>query len=81
MNHLFKGHNVNGKYEGIFFDEEKYSREDAENEMLTEEGLYSFDGQLYDEMEYQGRFYDDNMPKNDADVGNIKLNRFLGRDC
>lgn len=84
MKHVFKG-TVMGwdkKEEGIAFDADQYSKEEAEAQFKTFEGTtqkgypytgYEYDGQKYHDVKYLGDFEDDEVPQNDMDLLNTKL--------
>ncbi len=76
MRYIFKGTKKNGAEEGIFFDSDEFTREEAESNFTpysktsrgrTEEGL-EYDGQKYKEVEYIGKFDDFDLPCSDAEV-------------
>ena len=79
MKHLFKATKMGwGKEkEGIWFDSDYYSKEDAEAEFKPYQGItkqgysytgYRYDGQEYHDVTYLGEFSDDELPNNDGEV-------------
>lgn len=77
MRHVFKATKIGwgkGK-EGIWFDSDDYSKEEAEAEFKPYEGVtqkgysytgYEYDGERYHDYTYLGEFEDDDMPKGDS---------------
>lgn len=79
MKHLFKATKMgwNKEKEGIYFDSDYYSREEAEKEFKPYKGTtdrgypytgYEYDGQKYHDYAYIGEFEDDKLPKNDIEL-------------
>lgn len=79
MKHVFKATKLGWKkgQEGIWFDSEYYTEEEAIEEIKTYEGItqrgfpytgYEFDGQKYHDVTYLGEYEDDDLPMNDTDV-------------
>ena len=75
MKHLFRATKIGWakEQEGVWFDSEHYTKEEAEAEFKTYEGTtqkgypytgYEFDGQKYHDVTYLGEFEDDSLPKN-----------------
>lgn len=86
MKHLFKATKLGwGKEkEGIWFDSDDYSKEEAEAEFKAYEGTtqrgysykgYEYDGQKYHDVTYLGEFEDDELPKNDNDLLDILIKK------
>lgn len=84
MKHLFKATKLgwDEEKEGIWFDSDHYTKEEAESEIkpydgITQDGFpyvgYEYDGQRYHDVTYLGEFEDDNMPTNDAELIDIRL--------
>lgn len=78
MRHVFKATKIGWEEEkeGIWFDSDKYSREEAEAEFKPYEGVtqkgfsytgYEYDGQKYHDYTYLGEYENDEMPRNDGD--------------
>lgn len=78
MRHVFKAKKLGWKNEsdGIWFDSDKYTKEEAEAEIKPYEGItkqgypytgYEFDGQKYHDYQYLGEYEDDEMPHNDKE--------------
>ena len=78
MRHVFKAKKLGWKNEsdGIWFDSDKYTKEEAEAEIKSYEGItkqgypytgYEFDGQKYHDYQYLGEYEDDEMPHNDKE--------------
>lgn len=77
MRHVFKATKMgwNMKADGVWFDADLYSREEAEAQFIpvqqwTEKNghsflytAYEYDGVLYHHYEYKGLFDDDDMPR------------------
>ncbi len=83
MKHLFKAKKLGWKNEsdGIWFDSNKYTKEEAEAEIKPYKGTtkrgypytgYEFDGQKYHHFEYLGEFEDNKMPHNDTELYKIR---------
>ncbi len=75
MRHVFRATKLgwNSEQEGVWFDAEVYSKEEAEKEFkkykgITQKGFpytgYEYDGQKYHDILYLGLFEDDKMPRN-----------------
>ena len=73
MRHVFKATKLGWEreQEGIRFDSSYYSKEEAEAEIKSYEGItqrgypymgYEWDGQKYHDVRYIGEFEDDDMP-------------------
>lgn len=73
MRHVFKATKIGWKEEkeGIWFDSDDYSLEEARAEFKPYEGTtlkgysytgYEYDGQKYHDFQYLGEFPDDEMP-------------------
>lgn len=86
MRHVFRATKLGwGKErEGIWFDSDDYTREEAEAEFKTYEGTtqrgypytgYEYDGEKYHDVTYLGEFEDDDMPTSDSDYIDKKLKR------
>lgn len=78
MKHLFRATKLGwGKdQEGVWFDSDQYSKEEAEKEFKPYEGTtqrgypytgYEFDGQKYHDVTYLGEFEDDDLPRNNTE--------------
>lgn len=76
MKHLFKATKLgwDEEKEGIWFDSEYYTKEEAEEQIKPYRGItqggfpytgYEYDGQKYHDYEYLGEFEDDEIPHND----------------
>lgn len=80
MRHVFKAKKLgwgNDRTEGIWFDANDYTREEAEAEFKPYQGVtqrgydytgYEYDGERYHHYTYLGEFEDDDMPTCDADL-------------
>lgn len=79
MRHVFRGTKLGWakEQEGIWFDSDEYTREEAEAQFepyagTTQDGYpytgYEFDGQKYHDVTYVGEFDDDNMPHCNSDL-------------
>lgn len=79
MRHVFKATQIgwDSKKEGIWFDADLYTREEAEAQLkpyhaFTQRGYpytgYEFDGQKYHDYSYVGLYEDDKMPKDDSEI-------------
>jgi len=79
MKHVFRATKLgwDKEREGVWFDSDTYSKEEAEAQFKPYEGVtqkgysytgYEYDGQKYHDVTYVGEFEDDNLPKNDWDV-------------
>ena len=73
MRHIFKAKIIGWEEEeeGVWFDSDDYTKEEAEEEFKPYEGRtkdgfpytgYEFDGQKYYEFKYMGEYPDDDMP-------------------
>ena len=82
MKHLFRATKLGwGKeQEGVWFDSDHYSKEEAEVEFKSYDGTtqrgypytgYEYDGQKYHDVTYLGEFEDDELPHNDNELWNI----------
>lgn len=78
MKHLFKATKMGwkGEKEGVWFNSDDYSKEEAEAEFkpfqgTTERGYpytgYERDGQKYHDVTYLGEFKDDELPHSDTE--------------
>ncbi len=84
MRHVFKAKKLgwgDDKTEGIWFDADDYTKEEAEAEFKPYQGVtqrgydytgYEYDGERYHHYTYLGEFEDDDMPTGDADLWNRK---------
>lgn len=84
MRHVFKAKKPgwgDDKTEGIWFDADDYTKEEAEAEFKPYQGVtqrgydytgYEYDGERYHHYTYLGEFEDDDMPTSDADLQNRK---------
>lgn len=79
MRHVFKATKLGWREEkeGIWFDSDDYTKEEAFAEFKPYEGTtqrgysytgYEYDGQKYHDVTYLGEFEDHKMPKSDADL-------------
>lgn len=86
MRHVFRATKLgwDKEREGIWFDSDDYTREEAEAEFKTYEGTiqrgypytgYEYDGEKYHDVTYLGEFEDDDMPTSDSDYIDKKLKR------
>lgn len=86
MKHLFKATKLGWEKEkeGVWFDSDEYSKEEAEAEFTPYEGTtqrgysytgYEYDGQKYHDVTYLGEFEDDEMPKNDNELLDILIKK------
>ena len=86
MRHVFRALKMGwGKeQEGIWFDSDDYTKEQAEAEFKPFQGTtkrgypytgYEYDGQKYHQYQYLGEFEDNQMPKNDDDYFNYLLKK------
>lgn len=83
MKHVFRATKIgwDQEQEGIWFDSDQYTKEEAEAEFKPYEGTtqrgyqytgYEFDDQKYHDVTYLGEYEDDNIPKkNDEYIQNI----------
>lgn len=73
MRHVFRATKIgwDSGQEGVWFDSEKYTKEEAEAEFIPFQGVtqrgypytgYEYDGQKYHHYTYLGEFEDDDMP-------------------
>lgn len=78
MRHVFKATKLgwDEEKEGIWFDSDVYSEEEAKAQFQPYEGTtqrgysyigYEYDGQKYHDVTYLGEYEDDDMPRNDRD--------------
>ena len=84
MRHVFKAKKLgwgDDKTEGVWFDADHYTKEEAEAEFKPYQGVtqrsydytgYEHDGERYHHYTYLGEFEDDDMPTSDADLWNRK---------
>lgn len=84
MRHVFKAKKLgwgDDKTEGIWFDADDYTKEEAEAEFKPYQGVaqrgydytgYEYDGERYHHYTYLGEFEDDDMPTSDADLWSRK---------
>lgn len=90
MKHVFKATKLgwNKEKEGVWFDSDQYSKDEAEAEFKPYQGMtqkgypytgYEYDGQKYHDVTYLGEFEDNELPQNDTDFLSILLNR-LSKD-
>lgn len=86
MKHVFRATKIGWKkeQEGVWFDADKYSKEEAEAEFKPYEGItqrgysyigYEYDGQKYHDYLYLGEYEDDEMPKDNNEFIESLLNR------
>lgn len=86
MKHLFRATKLGWEkeQEGVWFDSDKYSKEEAEKEFKQYEGTtqrgysytgYEFDGQKYHDVTYLGEFEDDDLPRNNTEYIDKLLKR------
>ena len=86
MRHVFRATKIgwDEEKEGIWFDSDKYSLEEATAEFKPYEGItqrgypytgYEYDGQQYHDFQYLGEYEDDKMPRNDNEYIDSLLNR------
>lgn len=79
MRHVFKATKLGWDEvkEGVWFDSDRYSLEEAKAEFKPFEGTtmqgypytgYEYDGQKYHDVTYMGEFEDDELPKHEFDV-------------
>lgn len=73
MKHVFKAQPIgwDKEPEGIWFDSDHYTKEEAEAEFKPYDGVtrqgwpytgYEYDGTKYHDFQYMGEFDDDNLP-------------------
>lgn len=78
MKHLFRATKLgwNNEKEGVWFDSDYYTKEEAEAEFKPYEGTtqrgysytgYEYDGQKYHDYQYLGEYEDDEFPHNDEE--------------
>lgn len=78
MRHVFRATRIgwNGKQDGVWFDADQYTREEAEAQFkpfqgVTQQGYpytgYEYDGVRYHDFYYLGLYDDDDMPQNNED--------------
>ncbi len=86
MRHVFRATKIgwNEEQEGIWFDSDQYTKEEAESEFkpytgTTQKGYsytgYEYDGEKYHDVTYLGEYEDDDMPKDNADYIDRLLNK------
>ena len=86
MKHVFRAKKMGWaeEREGIWFDADKYSEEEAKAEFKEFQGTsqkghpytgYEFSGQKYYEVTYLGEFEDDEVPHNDGELIDVLLKR------
>lgn len=86
MRHVFRATKLgwDSEKEGIWFDADEYTEEEARAEIKTYNGItqkgypytgYEFDGQKYHDVTYLGEYEDDEMPRNDQEYIESLLNR------
>lgn len=86
MKHVFKATKIGWEEEkeGVWFDSDQYSKEDAESEFKPYQGTtqrgysytgYEYDGQKYHDVTYLGEFNDDEFPHNDGELLNSVLKK------
>lgn len=86
MRHVFRATKLgwDSEKEGIWFDADEYTEEEAKAEIKTYNGItqkgypytgYEFDGQKYHDVTYLGEYEDDEMPRNDQEYIESLLNR------
>lgn len=79
MRHVFKAKKLGWESacEGIWFDSNDYSEEEARAEFKTYEGVtqrgypytgYEYQGTRYHDVTYLGEYEDDDMPTSDSDL-------------
>lgn len=80
MRHVFKAQKLgygDDKTEGVWFDADDYTKEEAEAEFRPYQGVtqkgydytgYEYDGERYHHYTYLGEFEDNDMPTSDADL-------------
>ncbi|EIK79760.1 hypothetical protein CGSMWGv55152_04880 [Gardnerella vaginalis 55152] len=78
MRHVFKAKRIgwDEEQEGVWFDSDQYTKEEAEAEFKPYQGRtqkgysytgYEYDGAKYHDFTYLGEYEDDDMPKSDSD--------------
>ena len=88
MKHVFKATKLGwkGEKEGVRFDSDWYSVEEAQAEFKPYQGVtqggypytgYEYDGQKYHDITYLGEVEDDEVPRNDSDLMNALLKRLI----
>ena len=86
MRHVFRATKLgwDSEKEGIWFDADEYTEEEAKAEIKTYNGItqkgypytgYEFDGQKYHDVTYLVEYEDDEMPRNDQEYIESLLNR------
>ena len=79
MRHVFKATKIgwDEEQEGVWFDSDFYSKEEAEAEFKPYQGTtqrgypytgYEYDGEQYHDVTYMGEFDDDDLPQNDTEA-------------
>lgn len=70
--------------EGIWFDSDEYTAEDAKQEFKDYQGItnkgypytgHEYNGQKYHDITYLGEFEDDELPHNDSELLDILLKK------
>lgn len=86
MKHVFKATKMgwDKEKEGVWFDSDQYSEEEAKAEFKPFEGTtqrgypytgYEYDGQKYHDVTYLGEFEDDEVPHNDIELMDTLIKR------
>ena len=86
MRHVFRATKIgwDKEQEGIWFDSDQYTEEEARAELKPYEGTtqrgypytgYEYDGQKYHDVTYLGEYEDDDMPKSNEDYIDRLLNK------
>lgn len=84
MRHVFRAQKLGWEKEGIWFDADKFTEEEARAQFKEYEGTtqrgdsytgYEYDGDKFYRVTYLGQYEDDEMPKNDAEWWNSMLNK------
>ena len=86
MRHVFRATKLgwDREQEGVWFDAEKYTKEEAEAQFKPYQGTtkdgypytgYEYDGQKYHDYLYLGVYEDDKMPRNNDEYIDSLLNR------
>lgn len=79
MKHVFRATKLgwDEEKEGIWFDADKYSKEEAIAQFKPYEGVtqkgypytgYEYKGEKYHDFVYAGKYEDDDLPQNDGDI-------------
>jgi len=85
MRHVFRATKLgwDKEQEGVWFDSDHYTKEEAEAEFVPYEGTtqrgypytgYEYDGTKYHDVHYLGEYEDDDMPQNNDDYIEHLLN-------